>query len=540
MLIRLVALTALLVNLWVVPSRLHAQENLNAEKSVGFEESVEVAPVTLDGVELFRVRGISSYPASRRAKEIRERIVEIAKDNSISPESIVQTPVDGSIQISAGKKYLLRIFEADTKLEGIEIQTYSEIIARVLKGAIQNYREERRSENVRQAIFYSGIATLLFLFVLFPLQWLFRKIAGVIRRKKEHSQRIIKVGSVELIESNRFWGGVASLFGVFRIFVTLGFLYAYLEFVLRQFPWTRFLAARLLKFVLDPLSSMGQSFLDYIPNLIFLFVLATVVMIILKFVRSFFMSIERGAFIISGFEVEWARPTYRILRLMIIAFSLVVAYPYIPGSDSDAFKGVSIFAGVLLSLGSSSAISNIIAGYTLIYRRAFKLGDRIQIGDVTGDVTQIRLQVTHVRTIKNEEITIPNSVILNSHVINYSALARAHGLILHTSVGIGYEVPWRQVEAMLIRAAERTQDLLKNPPPFVLQKALGDFSVVYEINAYCQDSHRLAQIYTELHRNILDEFNEYGVQIMTPAYERDPESPKVVPKDKWFVPPAKL
>lgn len=151
----------------------------------------------------------------------------------------------------------------------------------------------------------------------------------------------------------------------------------------------------------------------------------------------------------------------------------------------------------------------------------------------------MRLQATHLLTIKNEVVTVPNSLILGSSIINYSSLARTQGLILHTSVGIGYEVPWRQVEALLIRAAERTPGLLQEPPPFVLQKGLGDFSVTYEINAYCKDSHGMAQIYTDLQHNILDEFNEHDVQIMTPAYEGDPPFPKTVPKDKWFTPPAK-
>jgi small-conductance mechanosensitive channel len=223
---------------------------------------------------------------------------------------------------------------------------------------------------------------------------------------------------------------------------------------------------------------------------------------------------------------------------LVIAFALVVAYPYIPGSESDAFKGVSIFLGVIFSLGSSSAVSNIIAGYTMIYRRAFKIGDRVQIGDFRGDVTAKGLLTTHLLTIKNEVVVVPNSLILNSHLVNYSTLAQEKGLILHSSVGVGYGIPWRQVEAMLKLAADRTPGLLKNPLPFVLLKSLDQFSVEYEINAYCPEAQSMAKIYAELHRNILDLFNEYGVQIMTPAYEGDPKGPKVVPKEKWFSSPA--
>jgi small-conductance mechanosensitive channel len=232
-------------------------------------------------------------------------------------------------------------------------------------------------------------------------------------------------------------------------------------------------------------------------------------------------------------------PTYRLVRILVVAFAVVVAYPYVPGSQTDAFKGVSIFIGIVFSLGSSSLIGNIIAGYSMTYRRAFRVGDRVRVGEHVGDVDKIRLMVTHLRTPKNEEIVIPNSQILSSEVINYSTLARQHGLILHTTVGIGYEAPWRQVEAMLLEAADRTEGLLKEPRPFVLQKALGDFSVTYEVNAYCDTPHLMLAHYAALHRNILDVFNEYGVQIMTPAYEGDPAQPKVVSRSDWYLAPAK-
>jgi len=183
-------------------------------------------------------------------------------------------------------------------------------------------------------------------------------------------------------------------------------------------------------------------------------------------------------------------------------------------------------------------ISNIIAGHTMAYRRAFKVGDRIRIGEQLGDVTEIRLLVTHLRTVKNEEIIIPNSIVLNSHIVNYSSLAQQQGLILHTTVGIGYEVPWRQVHAMLLMAAERSEGLLREPPPFVLQKALGDFAVSYELNVYCAEAGNSPQLYSRLHQNIQDVFNEYAVQIMTPAYERDTPEPKVVPRERWYAEPA--
>lgn len=215
-----------------------------------------------------------------------------------------------------------------------------------------------------------------------------------------------------------------------------------------------------------------------------------------------------------------------------------MTYPHIPGSGSEAFKGISIFLGVLLSLGSTSMIGNILTGYTLVPRRAFRAGDRIKNNDQLGDVMERRLLVTHLRWLKNEEIIVPNLEILNSSVINYSSLAKRQGLILHRTVGIGYEKPWRQVEAMLVEAAEQTPGLPKDPRPFVLQQSLGDFCVTYELNVYSNRPHDMMELYTILSRNILDVFNEHGGQIMIPAYRADPEPRKIVPKNQWFAPPA--
>jgi small-conductance mechanosensitive channel len=271
---------------------------------------------------------------------------------------------------------------------------------------------------------------------------------------------------------------------------------------------------------------------------VFLVILFYLVRYALSLSRLYFDAVARGSVRLRGFEAEWSRPTYNLLRVAIVAFALVVAYPYIPGSSSEAFKGISIFAGVVFSLGSTSAIANIIAGYMIIYRRSFRAGDRVKIGEVEGDVLEIGLQVTHVRTVKNEEITVPNSVILGSNVVNFSKPAREGRLIVHTEVGIGYETPWRQVEAMLVESARRTPGVLAEPAPYVLQKKLGDFAVTYEINAYTDRAQTMQRLYADLHRNILDVFNEYGVQIMTPAYEGDPEQPKVVAKKDWFTAPA--
>jgi small-conductance mechanosensitive channel len=297
-------------------------------------------------------------------------------------------------------------------------------------------------------------------------------------------------------------------------------------------------AADLRRWVLAPLVFLAGGFLRTLPDLVFLAVLFVVVRWVLQLLRAFFAAVGRGEVKIGDFQPAWAQPTYSLMRLAVVALALVVAYPYIPGSSSAAFKGISVFIGVVFSLGSSSVIANVLAGYSLIYRRAFSPGDLVKIGDTLGFVTRSRLQATYLRSMKNEEVVIPNSTIQSTEVVNYSTLAKSHGLVLHTTVGIGYETPWRQVEAMLVEAARRTPGTLAEPAPFVHQLGLGEFAVTYELNVHIDDPVSMRRLYTELHRRILDVFNEYGVQIMTPSYEADASEPKVVPPDKWYLAPA--
>jgi small-conductance mechanosensitive channel len=299
------------------------------------------------------------------------------------------------------------------------------------------------------------------------------------------------------------------------------------------------LSKYILRIIVDPVEELGKAIIAYIPKLIFLIIIYFITKYLLQLIRLFFSGIEQGAITIKDFNPEWAISTYKIVRILVLALALVIAYPYIPGSDSVAFKGISVFIGVIFSLGSSSFIGNLIAGYSMIYRGAFKVGDRIEVDGQIGFVEEQKLLVTRLRSHKNEEIILPNSVLLNSKIVNYSSKSIESGVVVHVMVGIGYETPWRHVDAMLKLAVKRTNGLLNNPPPFVLKKSLADYAVNYEINAYCTDIANINAINSELNQNILDVFNENNVQIMTPSYVDDPEIPKVVPQDQWNTPLAK-
>jgi small-conductance mechanosensitive channel len=284
-------------------------------------------------------------------------------------------------------------------------------------------------------------------------------------------------------------------------------------------PWTKDISIALVGFVVNPLKNILVSFWEYVPNLITIIVILIVARLIIRFFKFIKEELEKETLKIPGFYPEWALPTFNIFRVLIIIFTIVAVWPYLPGSGSQVFQGVSVFFGLVFSLTSASALSNFMAGLTITYTRAFKLGDRVKIGDVTGDIIEKSMLVTKIRTIKNEEITVPNNKIMNSEVINYSTCAPDMGLIMHTSVTIGYDAPWRQVHQLLIDAALHTQQILKNPKPFVLQSALNDFYICYELKAYTRSPNEMAVIFSNLHQNIQDSFNKAGVEIMSPHYK---------------------
>jgi small-conductance mechanosensitive channel len=502
------------------------------------EAEIESAPVVLDGRVLFRVAGVSSLSAEQRAVAIRSRIEAIARDRTFPPPALRTVEAGTHVAITAGDRRVMGIVEVDARLEGTNPRVLAHVYRDQIQEAIEAYRRDRSPESLGRAALYAVGATVALAALVLAIIWLARRLDLLITQKMGRRIESMEVQSFRLLQAERIWGTVHFAVRALRALGFVALALGYLHFVLGLFPWTRGTANRLFDLVIGPVMTMGLALVGQIPNLIFLVILFFIVRFTLRVTRVFFDAVAAGSVSLAGFSRDWARPTYQIVRIAIVAFALVVAYPYIPGSGSAAFQGISIFLGVLLSLGGSSVIANLISGYTLIYRGAFAPGDRVKIGDVIGDVIEMRSQVTRLRSLKNEEVIVPNSVILNSQIVNYSSFARQRGLILHTTVGIGYETPWRQVEAILLMAADCTPGLLKDPPPFVRQRGLGDFAVQYEINAYCADPQEMMALYTALHRNILDGFNQYGIQIMTPAYEGDPERPKVVPKEQWHAAPA--
>ncbi len=528
----------LLIALTILPNIISAQTRPDNpdDKQI---PAYQTAPVIFDGEVLFNVIGISSYPAKERAEKIAGRIQDFADNNSLPTDSIKILELEDRVQLAVKGNIIIGIVDLDAQAEGVDIKILAALIQNRIKQSIDNYRLKRETKTLLMNSVRAAVATVILFVLLFILIRLYRKFNLFIEARLKSKIEGLESKSSKLIQANQLWQAILGLMNLIKLAAVIILIQIYLTYVLSLYPWTEPFADDVIDFIVDPLRQFGLSVLAFLPDLGFLIIITIVTRYLLKLAKLFFSGIGQGTVSLLNFEKEWALPTYRVVRVLIIIFAIVIAYPYIPGSESDAFKGISVLVGLMISLGSSSVIGNLIAGYSLIYRRTFKIGDKVQIDNHIGTVVDMKMSVTRLRSLKNEEIVIPNSNIVGGTVINYSTLSKNKGLILHTIVGIGYETPWRQVEKMLLIAAERTEGLLKEPPPFVLQKNLGDFAVNYELNVYCDDPEKMMSYYTELHKNILDIFNEYNVQIMTPAYEGDPESPKVVPKDQWYLNPAK-
>lgn len=532
-----IILASSIIYIIAIPTNCFAQDNADIDPAL-HQKDANMAPVLFEGETLFYVRGATAYPAEERALTISKRIRKAAAHHQMPSDSVKIIAGTERMQIYAGSDLIMNVYPVDAEAEGVPLTLMSEIVKSKVISVIKKYRAERQPEAINSAIWKGVISLIVTILAIILFAWLFRRIRNTVKNKIQLKANLIEKISFKLIRPDQLMEGLSVWYRWFRNIFLIVVLLVGINYTLSHFPWTKGIAYYILQLFLDPLRTAARGFLNYLPELFFLVIIIIITRFILNLIKLFFNGLQNGAIALKGFYAEWAMPAYQIFRFLIIVLAVVMAFPYIPFSDTGAFQGISVFLGLLLSLGSSSFVSNIIAGYSLVFRRAFQKGDRIKVNDTVGTVEDQTLMVTRLRSVKNEEVVIPNSVLINSTVLNFSKKAHNPGFILHTSVGIGYDTPWRQVEEMLKMAADRTEGLLKDPPPFVLQRALGDFAITYEINVYCTEPQKTLYYYSKLHENILDVFNEYNVQIMTPNYVVDPQDPKVVAKEKWNIPPT--
>lgn len=364
----------------------------------------------------------------------------------------------------------------------------------------------------------AAVATIVLLVALRLVRALFVRIEGRVQEWEGTRIHALRFQRQEILSADEIVHLAVGMLKVMRLGIAAVLLLAYLSVVFSFFPWTRGVAVQALEYVLTALQVAGTAIAGYLPSLALIIVIALITTYLIRLAQLVFNGIRSGRIRIRGFYPEWATPTFNILRIFAITFAVVMVFPLLPGSESPAFRGMSIFFALLLSLGSTAAVANVVAGIVITYTRAFQTGDRVRIADTEGDVVEKTMFVTRVRTPKNVEIAIPNSMVLANHIINYSAQARKLGLVLHTTVTIGYDVPWPKVHELLIQAAMDTENVEEDPAPFVLQTSLDDFYVSYELNAHTHRPRRMNATYSELHSHIQDRFHSAGVEIASPHY----------------------
>jgi small-conductance mechanosensitive channel len=489
------------------------------EKSLPAETRTPGAPVVVGKDTIFFVQErVLSFSPEDRARAVSERIRNIAKNALISLESITAVNGETTSDIVAGDLMIMSVTDRDARMAGRSRQELAEDYAQKIRRALAKQRETYSLRSILVGAGLFLLATAVLVTGIWLLRTVFIKLYIKVASWEGTRIKPLKIQNLEILSAGRSIFILIKLLKGLRLAIILLLFYFYIPLVLDFFPWTHGVASVLYGYMISPMMTVVQSLLAFIPNLLFIAIIVAVIRYVIRGVRVIFSAIANGTISLTGFYRDWAMPTYKIVRFLIIAFGAVVIFPYLPGSKSPAFQGISIFLGILFSLGSTSAVANMVAGIILTYMRPFKMGDRVKIADAEGDVIEKTLLVTRLTTIKNVDITIPNAMVLSSHIINYNSSAKELGLVLHTTVTIGYDAPWRKVHELLIAAAGSVEEIQKEPKPYVLQTALDDFYVHYELNCYTNEPHIMAKTYSQLHQNIQDRFNEAGVEIMSPHY----------------------
>lgn len=462
---------------------------------------------------------VGSFSAESRAKAITEKIRKLYEDSFFDKDSISVVPSDISQDIIyKNDVVIMSILDIDAKAEN---QTATYIAKRnlnLIKRAII-YQNENYSM-LPKRLGYTALLILIIGLILYFVGKIFNRIKLYILKNSDRYFKGFTYNNINILSPQKQQFLLMKLYGFIKAIALILIVYLSLPVLFSIFPATEAYTTTLLRWILSPAKLAVMGFVGFLPSLVTIIVIIIIFKYAIKVIKFFFDEIKKENIKIDGFYNDWAMPTFNIIRLLMLAFMVVIIFPYLPGSDSPIFKGVSVFVGVLFSLGSSNAIANMVAGLVITYMRPFKIGDFIKIGDVSGEVIEKTALVTRVRTPKFEDITIPNATVLSSTSTNYSSNTKHanNGLLIHTTVTIGYDVPWKDIYKALIDAALKTEMVEQTPAPFVLQTSLDDFYVSYQINVYTKEPTKQPRIYSSLHQNIQDSFNAAGIEIMSPHY----------------------
>lgn len=459
---------------------------------------------------------VDGYTPDQRAERAAEVLREVATQTGFKTESIRAADGPFGTDILAGDRKVATITDADAKyVHGNPRMLANDFILKT-KYAMMERKEQLTASAlaVGLGICIGGFLALLIAVALICRITIFlcEKLQEIISRRETG----IKIQDAELLSISSMIDMAVALVKFMQFAAIVLLFGAYVVLSLRLFPQTLPLSDAFIESVKIPIVMMGESILQYIPHLFVLAIIGALTYCGILLARFVFNALKDGSIRLADFDPDWAEPSYRLTKVLLLFFGLVCALPYLPGWDTPAFKQLGLLVGVLISFGSSSAIANMVAGVVLTYTNAFRLGDRIQVGEHTGDVVDKTLFVTKIKTPKGETVAIPNGSIISGTVTNYSLEAKSGRLILYSCVTIGYDTPWRKVEEALLDAAGRTENVLKDPAPFVLQKSLDDFYVSYELNVYTDKAHLIPSTYSKLHANIQDAFFSRSMEIMSP------------------------
>ena len=482
---------------------------------------IQRLPVTLNGETLFFITsefGVQSIPD--RTATITRNLEALAQSEDVAMESLTLEREGEAIYIRAGDLPVMVVTEADAEATNTTLDRLAEQYRETIRNGVLLYRQENSWGYLLWAIAQLILATI----GLLVLRLLLRRMTTVLQSRLPAEQGpfmpSIRVFGLQLLSPEQASDLVLRGLLLLRRAIFLWGIIAYGIYALGLFPITRGLRQVIARQLLDTFQTAGAAIVAYLPNVFAIGLIVTLCHYALKTLHPLFKQLDDESLTIPGFYREWAKPTYRLLEFFLIALATVLAFPLLPGFGSDAFQGVSLVIGVVVSLGSTGAMSNAIAGIILIYTRSFQVGDRVAFGDLLGDVEEKLLLVTRLRTFENVIITIPNAALLSGNIINYSASIREtyRPVSFTTQVTLGYDVPWREVYQVLARAAIATGDVLSNPPPIVLQVGLGDFSVASDIKVFTNRPNNMEVILSELHQNIQDHCNSAGIEILSPTY----------------------
>jgi small-conductance mechanosensitive channel len=499
---------------------------------------IDTATLVVGNRRIITLRSaLGALSARERVDRAAARIVELAETESRDSITLARIPL--GIVVRVGSQGVFAVTPAD--VDSAAAQTVEQLAAEAmiaLRAALAEEREARSLVHIATAVALAALATLLFLILARLLR---RARVSVMDRlatmAHARAERVAILGFT-IFSREQIILFVRRLWELSIWAVVLFAAYLWLTFVLTRFAYSRPWGEALGAYLVTTMSGLALGAIAAIPGLFTVVLIFLAARFLARLITAFFAAVQGGEVSLPWLHAETIQPTRQLIIGLVWLFSVVVAYPFIPGAETDVFKGVSVFVGLVLSLGSTGLVNQAMSGLVLMYARALSAGDYVSVSGVEGTVETVGMLSTKIRTSKNEIVTIPNAVMISNTTKNYSRLHSEEGVILFTTVTIGYDVPWRQVHAMLQLAASRTEGLRSQPKPFVRQTALSDFYIEYQLNAHLEEPASRPAVLSELHGHIVDVFNEFGVQIMSPHYEDDPPEPLVVPRERWHAAPA--